>query len=86
MIMQIRQDIQFMCQRDFFNYVTMRYPHKLALLFSEVNYKNFMRRLSENNALSSMKKFSDCIHTFTTERITFVHNHTCRLIHNICYH
>ena len=27
-----------------------------------------MRRLSENNALSSMKNSSDCIPTFTTKR------------------
>ena len=33
-----------------------------------------MRRLSENNALSSMKNSSDCISTFTTERIMFVYN------------
>ena len=30
-----------------------------------------MRRLSENNALSSMKNSSDFIPTLTTERITF---------------
>ena len=33
-----------------------------------------MRRLSENNALSSMKISSDYISNLTTERITFVHN------------
>ena len=45
-----------------------------------------MRRLSENNALSSMKNSSDCIPTLTTERIMFVHNHACRSIPNICCH
>ena len=35
---------------------------------------------------SSMKNSSDCIPTLTTKRITFVHNHACRSIPNICCH
>ena len=42
-----------------------------------------MRRLSENNALSSVKNSSDCIPTLTNEKITFIHSHTCRSIPNI---
>ena len=45
-----------------------------------------MRRLSENNALSSMKNSSDCIPTLITKRITFVHNHACCSIPNIYCH
>ena len=43
-----------------------------------------MRRLSENSTLSFVKKFSDCIPTLTIKRLTFIHNHACRSIPNIC--
>ena len=38
----------------------------------------------KKNALSSIKNYSDCILTLTTEKITFVNNHTCRSISIIC--